>query len=107
MGRLVAALKLEVDVKLAPQTLLLGDCEAAERKGRIVGGSLLRSRRCAEMGESTWELGDPGQTLVSGRTVHHDECKRSQRESLVQEDSALAHGRQKLQQQLHSKLACL
>jgi hypothetical protein len=60
MERLGAALKLEVDVKLAPQTSLVGDWEAAEGKVRTVAGSLLRSRRCAEMGESTWELGDLG-----------------------------------------------
>ena len=103
MGRLVEALKLVVDVKLASQTLLFGDWEATERKVHEVSGSLLMSRRFAEMGEPTQELGDLGQTLVSasGRGVH-SECER---ESLVQEDSAPAHGGQKSQQQLHSKLA--
>lgn len=71
-----------------------------------MSGSLLMSRRCAEMGESTWGLGDLGQALVGGRSVRHDECMRSQPELLVQEDFALAHGGQRLQQQLHSKLAC-
>ena len=70
-----------------------------------MSGLLLVACRRAEIGGSTWEV-DLGRALGSERTVHQDNRKRGQRDSLVREESALALGGQKLQQ-LHSKLACL
>ena len=61
-----------------------------------MSGLLLVACRRAEIGGSTWEVENLGRALGSERTVHQDNRKRGQRDSLVREESALALGGQKL-----------